>query len=50
MAEKGDLVYLSFPGDFASGCALEAVPGKDPFGGFEYPPTGKISVGAGALN
>jgi hypothetical protein len=50
MAKKGNLVYLSFPGDFAGGCALEAVPGKDPFGGFEDPATGKISVGAGALN
>ena len=50
MPEQGHLVYLSFPGDFASGRALKTVPGKDPFGGFEYPPTGKISVGAGALN
>jgi len=50
MTEKGNLVYLSFPGDFASGRALKTVPGKDPFGSFEDPPTGKISVGAGALN
>jgi hypothetical protein len=50
MAEKGDLVYLSFPGDFASGRALETVSGKDPFGSFQDPPTGKISVGAGGLN
>jgi hypothetical protein len=50
MAEKSDLIYLSFPGDFASGRALETVPGKDSFGGFQDPPTGKISVGAGALN
>ena len=50
MPEKSDLVYLSFPGDFASGRALKTVPGKDPFGSFQDPPTGKVPIGAGALD
>ena len=47
MTEKSHLIYVRFAGNFASGCALEPVPGKDFFRGFEYTLPSEISVGAG---
>jgi hypothetical protein len=48
MTEESHLIDLCFAGNFASGCALEPIPGKNFLRGFEDPLAGEISVRAGA--